>query len=76
MLRTSPHNEGFILVVGHSERDLAYIAEQYVLELYGHEDWIESKVNLKEETVEVWHGEHTDEEGVSQTFYISKVEVL
>lgn len=76
MLRKSPHNEDVIFVVGRSEKDLAYIAEQYVIELFEPFDWIESKVDFKKKHVEVWYGEHSDDEGNSTTFYISEVDVL
>lgn len=76
MLRTSPHNEDFILVVGKSEKDLADIAEAYIVDLFGPVDWVESKVYLPVRRVEVWYGDHSDTEGSSKTFYISEVEVL
>lgn len=76
MLRKSPHNEDIIFVVGRSEKDLAEIAEHYVVELFSPFDWIKSKVDLKKKQVEVWYGDHSDREGDSTTFYISEVEVL
>lgn len=77
MLRRSPYNEDVLFVVGRSEKDLQSIAEKYVSELFGPFDWIESKVDLKSKTVEVWYGDHSsDDEENSTTFYISEVEVL
>ena len=76
MLRTSPHNEDVIFVVGRSEKDLKDIAEHYIRELFEPMDWIESSVDLKEKTVEVWYGDHGDDEGSSKTFYVTEVEIL
>jgi hypothetical protein len=76
MLRKSPHNEDVIFVVGRSEKDLAGIAESYVVELFAPLDWVESKVDLKKKQVEVWYGDHGDDEGNSTTFYITEVEIL
>jgi len=76
MLRTSPHNEDFVLVVARTKEDLQYIAEQYVLEIYEDLDYIESYVDFTNGTVMVSFGTHGDLEGNRQTFYISEVEVL
>jgi hypothetical protein len=76
MLRTSPHNEDFVLAVARTKEDLQYIAEQYVLEIYDDLDYIESYVDFTNNTVVVSFGTHEDLEGNRQTFYISEVEVL
>jgi hypothetical protein len=76
MLRTSQHNEDFVLAVARTKEDLQYIAEQYVLSIYEDQDYIESYVDFREKTVKVSFGTHSDLEGNGQTFYISEVEIL
>ena len=76
MLRTSPHNEDFVLAVARTKEDLQYIAEQYILEIYEDLDYIESYVDFENKTVIVSFGMHGDLEGNRQTFYISEVDVL
>ncbi len=75
ILRTSPHNEDYILVIGKSKRDLAEIAEMYVREFYDNLGWIKASVDLiKGEVAVEWGYEKppTDLDG-SQTLYISEV---
>lgn len=76
MLRTSPHNEDFILAVARKMEDLEHIAAAYIREIYEDLDYIESYVDLQKGTVTASFGTHVDLEGNQQTFYISEVEIL
>lgn len=76
MLRTSPHNEDFILAVARKVEDLEDIATGYIRGIYDGLDYVNIYIDLKSETAQASFGTHEDLEGNQQTFYISEVEVL
>jgi hypothetical protein len=76
MLRTSPHNEDFILAVARKSEDLEEIAIGYIRSLYDDLDYVNAQVDLKNKTVQTSSGTHGDLEGNQQTFYISEVDIL
>lgn len=76
MLRTSPHNEDFILAVARKAEDLEEIAIGYIRSLYDDLDYVNVHVDLKNKTAQASFGMHEDLEGNQQTFYISDVDIL
>lgn len=75
MLKSSPHNEDFILAVATRPEDLALIANQYIIDV-GFEDpgHVHSEVDLKNGKVTSRHGDPDDP--TRTTFYIVQVEIL
>lgn len=76
MLRTSPHNEDFILAVARKVEDLEDIAAGYIRGIYDDLDHLNIYIDLKGKTATASFGTHADLEGNQQTFYISEVEIL
>lgn len=75
MLKSSPHNEDFILAVATRPEDLAWIATQYVAEVAFEDPGnVRSEVDLKRGRVTSRHGDPEDPN--ETTFYVVEVEIL
>lgn len=75
MIKSSPHNEDFILAVARRPEDLSSIANQYMLDVgFGDPETVDSRVDLANGVVIARHG--SLEDPIETTFYIVQVDII
>ncbi len=75
MLRTSPHNEEFILKAARNDNDLSAIAEGYLREIFDGLKSVTAEIHWEDGTLEMKY-DLGDGDVQDKMFYITSVELL